>query len=128
MMSRIPGTRGTYAYSAIGGYLHGFAMQELSLPFTTPEQAAAMAVTFPGHFPATQYPHLAGLTTGHVLQPGYDYGSEFGFGLSLILDGLERAHTPVRKTARKPASGQPSRQPGTRPSQAGPPGQAPHTP
>jgi len=36
-----------------------------------------MAVTFLDHFPAKEYPHLAELTTEHVLQPGYDYGSEF---------------------------------------------------
>ena len=41
--------------------------------------------------PADQYPHLTEFTVEHVLQPGYDYGSEFGFGLDLILDGLERA-------------------------------------
>jgi hypothetical protein len=33
----------------------------------------------------------AELTVKHVLRPGYDYGHEFGFGLDLILDGLERA-------------------------------------
>jgi hypothetical protein len=27
----------------------------------------------------------------HVLQPGYDYGGEFVFGLELLLDALERA-------------------------------------
>jgi hypothetical protein len=27
----------------------------------------------------------------HVLQPGYDFGDEFEFGLDLILDGLEQA-------------------------------------
>jgi hypothetical protein len=37
------------------------------------------------------YPHLTELTIEHVLQPGYDYGDEFAFGLDLILDGLERA-------------------------------------
>jgi hypothetical protein len=26
-----------------------------------------------------------------VLQPGYDFGSEYEFGVALILDGLERA-------------------------------------
>ena len=41
-------------------------------------------------FPADEYPHLAELTAEHVLQPGYDYGNEFEFGLDLILDGLER--------------------------------------
>ena len=42
-------------------------------------------------FPRDEYPHLGELTIGHVLQPGYDYGNEFEFGLDLILDGLERA-------------------------------------
>ncbi len=41
-------------------------------------------------FPADEYPHLTEFTTEHVLQPGYDYGDEFEFGLDLILDGLER--------------------------------------
>jgi hypothetical protein len=31
------------------------------------------------------------LATEHVLQPGYQYGSEFETGLDLILDALERA-------------------------------------
>jgi AcrR family transcriptional regulator len=79
-----------HAFSAIDSYLYGFAMQELNLPFTTPEETAAMAVTFLDHFPAQEFPHLAELTTQHVLRPGYDYGREFGFGLDLILDGLER--------------------------------------
>jgi AcrR family transcriptional regulator len=83
-----------HAFSAIDSYLYGFAMQELNLPFSTPEQTAAMAVTFLDQFPVAEYPHLAELTTQHVLQPGYDYGSEFEFGLDLILDGLERARTP----------------------------------
>ena len=30
------------------------------------------------------------LTIEHVLQPGYDYGDEYDFGLDLILDGLEK--------------------------------------
>ena len=42
-------------------------------------------------FTPGQYPHLTELTVEHVLQPGYDYGGEFEFGLDLILDGLERA-------------------------------------
>ena len=82
-----------HAFSAIDGYLYGFAMQELNLPFHTPEETAAMAVTFLEQFPATQFPHLAELTMEHVMLPGYDYGDEFEFGLALILDGLERART-----------------------------------
>jgi hypothetical protein len=30
----------------------------------------------------------------HVLEPGYDYGDEYEFGLDLILDSLERARDP----------------------------------
>ncbi len=100
-----------HAYSAIDSYLYGFAMQELSLPFTTPEETAAMAVTFLDHFPAQEYPHLAELTTGHVLQPGYDYGREFEFGLNLILDGLERAHARSRRPRKnQPAASPPASQ------------------
>ena len=40
---------------------------------------------------AKHYPHLAEFTAGHVLQPGYDFGDSFEFGLDLILDGLERS-------------------------------------
>jgi AcrR family transcriptional regulator len=82
-----------HAFSAIDSYLYGFAMQELNLPFHTPEETAAMAVTFLEQFPATEFPHLAELTAGHVMLPGYDYGDEFEFGLALTLDGLERARS-----------------------------------
>jgi AcrR family transcriptional regulator len=87
-----------HAFSAIDSYLYGFAMQELNLPFHTPEETAAMAITFLDQFPADQFPHLAELTVKHVLQPGYDYGDEFEFGLDLILDGLERARRAQPKT------------------------------
>jgi AcrR family transcriptional regulator len=79
-----------HAFSAIDSYLYGFAMQELNLPFQSPEETAEMAETFLQQFPAEVFPHLAALTIEHVLRPGYDYGDEFGFGFGLILDGLER--------------------------------------
>jgi AcrR family transcriptional regulator len=88
-----------HAFAAIDSYLYGFAMQELNLPFSTPEETAAMAVTFLEQFPADDFPYLAELTTKHVLRPGYDFGDEFVFGLDLILDGLERARPPRTKKA-----------------------------
>jgi hypothetical protein len=39
-------------------------------------------------FASGEYPHLVELATEFVLQPGYDFGNEFDFGLELILDGL----------------------------------------
>jgi AcrR family transcriptional regulator len=80
-----------HAYSLLDAYIYGFALQEASLPFTTPEETAEVAQSIMAAFPADAYPHLAELAVQHVLQPGYDYGDEFEFGLDLILDGLERA-------------------------------------
>ena len=79
-----------HAFSVLDSYIYGFALQERSLPFPTPEQTADLAQDILASFPADKYPHLAELTARHVLQPGYDYGNEFEFGLDLVLDGLER--------------------------------------
>jgi len=80
-----------HAFSILDSYIYGFALEEASLPFHTAEETAGVAHAILAQFPADQYPHLAELTFQHVLQPGYDYGDEYGFGLDLILDGLQRA-------------------------------------
>jgi AcrR family transcriptional regulator len=79
-----------HAFAAVDSYVYGFALQERGLPFDTPEQTAEMAQAMLAHFPVDEFPHLAAFTREHVLQPGYDFGAEFEFGLDLILDGLER--------------------------------------
>jgi len=79
-----------HAFSLLDSYIYGFALQEKGLPFEGPEQTAEVAAAIFAGFPADAYPHFVELTTQHVLQPGYDYGDEFVFGLDLILDGLER--------------------------------------
>ncbi len=80
-----------HAYSVLDSYIYGFALQEASLPFDTGEETSELAQAFVAQFPADRYPHLAEFTLMHVLQPGYDYGREYEFGLDLILDGLDRA-------------------------------------
>ena len=45
-----------HAFSAIDSYLYGFAVQELNLPFHTPEETAAMAATFSTSSPPTSSP------------------------------------------------------------------------
>lgn len=83
-----------HAYSALDSYIYGFALQEPSLPFDSGPETAQVATAIMARFSSGEYPHLTEIAVGHVLQPGYDYGSEFEFGLDLILDGLERArHT-----------------------------------
>ena len=81
-----------HAFSALDCYLYGFALQEATLTLgDTEEEAAQIAQIMMEQFPAEEYPHLSELTVEHILQPGYDHGNEFEFGLKLVLDGLERA-------------------------------------
>lgn len=79
-----------HAISAVDAYLYGFALTDISLPFEGPEDTTELVTQILAGIPAEQYPHLRELTVEHVLQPGYDFGAEFGFGLDLVLDGLER--------------------------------------
>lgn len=80
-----------HAFSALDAYIYGFALQEQTLPFDSSEEVAEIAGAILEASPTDAYPHLAEMTVEHVMQPGYDYGDEFEFGLDLILDGLERA-------------------------------------
>ena len=79
-----------HAFSLLDSYIYGFALQETSLPFRTPEELSELANTVMPLPPATEYPYFAELATEYALRPGYSYGAEFAFGLDLILDGLER--------------------------------------
>src|SRR5216683_410890 len=80
-----------HAFSVLDSYIYGFALQEASLPFETAEETAEVAEMIFKQLPPEEYPYLTELTVEHVLQPGYDYGNEYEFGLDLILEGLERA-------------------------------------
>ena len=79
-----------HAFSVLDSYIYGFVLQELSLPFKTPDELGEVAEAILEQAPTDDYPHLTELTVEHVLKPGYAYGNEFAFGLELILEGLER--------------------------------------
>jgi len=97
-----------HAFSALDSYIYGFALQERNLPFDTPEETRALAQAILAQFPVDEYPHLAELTFEHVLQPGYDFGEEFEFGLDLLLDGLERAYGAIRSPDGQENTGPPT--------------------
>jgi len=80
-----------HAYALIDSYVYGFALQEASLPFEGRESVGDVAGPIMERMAAGAYPHLAQMATTYYLQPGYDFGDEFRFGLDLILDGLEAA-------------------------------------
>jgi AcrR family transcriptional regulator len=82
-----------HAYSVLDAYIYGFAMTHMNLPFDSgiEGQVAEVAQTMLQPFPLNAYPNLMAFITEHAMQPGYDYGDEFEYGLDLVLDGLERA-------------------------------------
>jgi AcrR family transcriptional regulator len=80
-----------HAFAVLDAFVYGFALQEATLPFEGPDDVPDLVTSILEQFPVDEYPHLAEMATEHVLQPGYDFGDEFGFGLELILDGLEAA-------------------------------------
>ena len=80
-----------HAFAAIDSFLYGFVLQEVALPFEGDDELAAMADDLRDDAFASHFPHLDEMMTEVALQPGYDFGDEFDFGLDLVLDGIERA-------------------------------------
>ncbi|HEX2754736.1 MAG TPA: TetR/AcrR family transcriptional regulator C-terminal domain-containing protein [Candidatus Limnocylindrales bacterium] len=79
-----------HAYSLLDGYIYGFALTKMNLPFESGDNVAEVAQTMLEPFPMNEYPNLVAFITEHVMKPGYDFGDEFEYGLDLLLDGLER--------------------------------------
>ena len=86
-----------HAYSAMDSYIYGFALQQETLPFQDADEAVEVAerrqkaaenIITPEAF-AAAYPFLAEIGTQLAESP-YDYDAEFGSGIDLILDGIER--------------------------------------
>ena len=82
-----------HAMSFIDSYVHGFALQEASLPLDDAGDIGAVTENILQERAdmAEAFPHLTQMAVDLILQPGYAYGLEFDFGLGLILDGLEAA-------------------------------------
>ena len=97
-----------HAYSAMDSYIYGFALQETTLPFRDADQAveeaerrqsAAASAMSPEAF-AKEYPFLFEIAQ-QLAESRYDYDAEFGFGLDLILDGIERLVQRERGTSKR---------------------------
>lgn len=80
-----------HAFALLDAYVYGFAMQEVTLPFETADETVDLAESMVAGMQENEYPHLAGFARERVMQPGYDFGDEFAYGLELVLDGLGRA-------------------------------------
>jgi AcrR family transcriptional regulator len=82
-------TMAAHAVSLIDSYIDGYVLQEANLPLTTPDEVGEVAGGILDHLPADELPYLTEMIVDHALKPGYDYASEFDYGLDLILDALE---------------------------------------
>jgi AcrR family transcriptional regulator len=87
-----------HAYNLLDSYTYGFALQEQTIPFETPEESAEMAKTTVGER-GDEYPYLAEVVV-ELGKRGYDYTEEFEFGLDFILHGLERFKRTIRSRRR----------------------------
>jgi AcrR family transcriptional regulator len=87
-----------HGYSLLDSYTYGFALQEQTIPFETPDESADMAQITVGE-QGDAYPYLAEVVI-ELGKHGYDYTEEFEFGLDFILDGLERFRRTIRSARR----------------------------
>lgn len=82
------------AYHALDSHILGFTLWQLGHTPTVEDLGGAdfadLAATFLRELPARDYPHVAEHVEQHLSGMG-EGGSEFVFGLNLILDGLKRA-------------------------------------
>jgi AcrR family transcriptional regulator len=80
-----------HAYSVLDAYIYGFALQETDIPSESADDFAAEAQRQMHDYQAVlaDYPYAVEVVGGYVAKSGYDYATEFLFGLDLILDGLD---------------------------------------
>jgi AcrR family transcriptional regulator len=81
-----------HAYSVQDAYIYGFALQESDMSSESADDFAAEAQRQMREYQAVlaDYPHLVEVVGGYVARTGYDFATEFLYGLDLILDGLDR--------------------------------------
>ena len=79
-----------HAYSVQDAYIYGSALQEQDLGFKTPDSAGKAAQRRAKRIDTLDdYPYLVEIAT-RLPESGYDSADEFGWGLDLILEGLDR--------------------------------------
>ncbi|CEA09415.1 Tetracycline repressor protein class A from transposon 1721 [Arthrobacter saudimassiliensis] len=77
--------------SLLDAYIYGFALQQKTLSFETPEESGQAAAATRDGIPddaAARYPYLLEVV-GELAAEGYDYDVEFETGLDVLLDGID---------------------------------------
>ena len=82
-------------YNLLDSYIYGFALQEATLPFSSPEEMAEQSAQMLAGM-ADAYPNLAAVER-ELVGTGFVYAEEFEAGLDIILPALPE---PVRTASR----------------------------
>jgi AcrR family transcriptional regulator len=77
-----------HAAALLDAHLYGFVIQEVSLPFEGSDELAEIGAEMMPGLPEGELVHFREFALEYALQPDYDFGREFGYGLDLVLDGL----------------------------------------
>ena len=80
------GRGATRVYNVLDSYVYGFALQEATLPFASPEEMASQSEQILAAV-AGAYPHLAAVQR-ELVGSGFDYADEFEAGLDIIMGAL----------------------------------------
>ena len=81
-----------HAYHALESHIMGFTLWLVGMALDA-EKLPSLAAEFLRQVPAERFPHMTEHVATHFAKPTEYTGSEFEFGLDLILDGLERIRT-----------------------------------
>ena len=86
-----------HAYHALDSHILGFTLWVVGIEKEA-RKFPDLAATFRAELSATNFPHLAEHVDQHLLPRSEEAPTEFEFGLTLILDGLERLLDASRAT------------------------------
>jgi len=78
-----------HAFSVLDSYIYGFGRQQSNMSAGSGAEPEEMAEAFLRAIPADEYPYLREMVVEHAMDSGYDDRADFGFGLDLILEGLQ---------------------------------------
>ena len=77
------------AFSLLDSYVYGFGIQQFNVSASGDASTEEMAEAILAYIPPEEYPYLHRLAS-RAMESGWDAEADFGFGLEIILDGLER--------------------------------------
>ncbi len=78
-----------HAFWLLDSFVYGHVVQETSMPVSTPEEITESTKAMLARITPEEYPHLVELGQ-QAMRSSFSFDGEFGYGLDLILDALER--------------------------------------